>query len=38
VRCLSFPGATVSAAAAKLGISRATIYRRMTRLGITIPK
>jgi transcriptional regulator of acetoin/glycerol metabolism len=38
VRCLSMPGATVSGAAAELGISRATIYRRMARLGITIPK
>lgn len=38
VRCLSKPGVTVSGAAAELGISRATIYRRMARLGITIPK
>jgi transcriptional regulator of acetoin/glycerol metabolism len=38
VRCLSMPGATVSGAAAELGISRATIYRRMARLGITIPR
>ncbi|MCQ6269318.1 Fis family transcriptional regulator [Pseudarthrobacter sp. R1] len=38
VRCLSMPGATVSGAAAELGISRATIYRRMAKLGITIPK
>jgi ActR/RegA family two-component response regulator len=38
VRCLSKHGVTVSAAAAELGISRATIYRRMARLGITIPK
>ena len=38
VRCLSKPGATVSGAAAELGISRATIYRRMARLGITIPR
>jgi hypothetical protein len=38
VRCLSVPGATVSGAAAELGISRATIYRRMARLGISIPK
>ena len=28
----------LSRAAAELGISRATIYRRMARLGITIPK
>ena len=38
VRCLSTPGATVSGAAAELGISRATIYRRIARLGITIPR
>ena len=38
VRCLSMPGVTVSGAAAELGISRATIYRRMARLGITIPR
>ncbi|MFC8038014.1 GAF domain-containing protein [Paenarthrobacter sp. NPDC057355] len=38
VRCLSTPGATVVGAAAELGISRATIYRRMARLAIAIPK
>jgi hypothetical protein len=38
VRCLSKHGVTVSGAAVELGISRATIYRRMARLGITIPK
>jgi hypothetical protein len=38
VRCLSAPGATVSGAAAELGMSRATIYRRIARLGIIIPK
>ncbi|MCT9868341.1 Fis family transcriptional regulator [Paenarthrobacter aurescens] len=38
IRSLSKQGATVSGAAAELGISRATIYRRMGRLGITIPK
>ncbi|MET0479902.1 MAG: helix-turn-helix domain-containing protein, partial [Mycetocola sp.] len=38
VRCLSRPGITVAAAAAELGMSRATIYRRMARLGITLPK
>jgi hypothetical protein len=37
-RCLSRPGTTVAAAAAELGISRATIYRRMARMGITAPK
>ncbi|GGI02018.1 helix-turn-helix domain-containing protein [Arthrobacter liuii] len=38
IRCLSRPGITVAAAAAELGIGRATIYRRMARLGITLPK
>lgn len=38
VRCLSLPGTTVAAAAAELGMSRATIYRRMARLGISLPK
>lgn len=38
VRCLSRPGITVAAAAAELGMGRATIYRRMARLGITLPK
>ncbi len=37
-RCLSRPGTTVAAAAVELGISRATIYRRMARLGITAPR
>lgn len=37
-RCLSRPGTTVAAAAAELGISRATIYRRMARLGIVASK
>jgi transcriptional regulator of acetoin/glycerol metabolism len=38
VRYLSRPGITVGAAAAQLGMSRATIYRRMARLGIVSPK
>lgn len=38
VRCLSRPGITVAAAANELGMSRATIYRRMSRLGISAPK
>lgn len=38
IRCLSRPGTTVAAAAIELGMSRATIYRRMSRLGITAPK
>lgn len=37
IRCLSTPGTTVGAAAAELGISRATIYRRIAKLGITLP-
>ncbi|WP_247828550.1 GAF domain-containing protein [Arthrobacter antioxidans] len=38
VRSLAQPGVTVTAAAAELGISRATIYRRIARLGITRPR
>ncbi|WP_217634041.1 helix-turn-helix domain-containing protein [Raineyella antarctica] len=38
VRCLSRPGVTMSAAAAELGLSRATIYRRVARLGIVLPR
>ncbi|ASN20201.1 hypothetical protein CGK93_11365 [Arthrobacter sp. YN] len=38
IRCLSKQGVTVGGAAAELGVSRATIYRRMDRLGITNPK
>lgn len=38
IRYLSRPGITVAAAAAELGMSRATIYRRMARLGISAPK
>ncbi|MET0916050.1 MAG: GAF domain-containing protein [Jiangellaceae bacterium] len=38
IRCLSRPGITVGAAATELGLSRATIYRRMARLGITLQK
>ncbi|MFI5611918.1 GAF domain-containing protein [Amycolatopsis sp. NPDC051903] len=34
VRCLSQPGATVVAAAAELGMGRATIYRKMAQYGI----
>jgi sigma-54 dependent transcriptional regulator, acetoin dehydrogenase operon transcriptional activator AcoR len=37
VRCLIEPGATVSRAAAELGMSRATIYRKITHFGIRIP-
>ncbi|MDN4611577.1 AAA-type ATPase lid domain-containing protein [Arthrobacter burdickii] len=38
VRTLARPGTTVSDAASELGISRATIYRRLAKLGITAPK
>jgi hypothetical protein len=38
IRCLSRPGITVGTAAAELGLSRATVYRRMARLGITVAK
>jgi transcriptional regulator of acetoin/glycerol metabolism len=38
IRYLSMPGATVSGAAAELGISRATIYRRIAKFGIAIPR
>ena len=38
IRCLTRPGTTVGSAAAELGLSRATVYRRMARLGITLPK
>jgi transcriptional regulator of acetoin/glycerol metabolism len=38
IRCLAQPGITVATAAAELGLSRATIYRRMSRLGISLPK
>lgn len=38
IRYLSRPGTPVAAAAAELSLSRATIYRRMARLEITMPK
>jgi sigma-54 dependent transcriptional regulator, acetoin dehydrogenase operon transcriptional activator AcoR len=37
IGCLTRPGITVTAAAAELGVSRATVYRRMARLGISLP-
>lgn len=37
VRCLTEPGSTAAQAAAKLGMSRATIYRRIARYGIRTP-
>lgn len=36
-RCLSEPGITVAGAAAALGLSRATLYRKMARYDITAP-
>jgi transcriptional regulator of acetoin/glycerol metabolism len=37
VRCLTEPGMTMARAAAHLGMSRATLYRRTARYGIDIP-
>jgi sigma-54 dependent transcriptional regulator, acetoin dehydrogenase operon transcriptional activator AcoR len=37
VRCLAEPGMTVTRAAHRLGISRATAYRRVAHYGIQIP-
>ncbi|GAA0895229.1 hypothetical protein GCM10009559_50250 [Pseudonocardia zijingensis] len=37
VRCLVEPGATAARAAAELGMSRATIYRKIAQYGIRIP-
>ncbi|MDL5158784.1 helix-turn-helix domain-containing protein [Actinomycetospora termitidis] len=37
VRCLAEPGATPARAAAALGMSRSTVYRRIARYGIRIP-
>jgi sigma-54 dependent transcriptional regulator, acetoin dehydrogenase operon transcriptional activator AcoR len=34
IRCLTEPGTTIAQAASKLGISRATIYRRIAQYGI----
>lgn len=36
-RCLAEPGASVTAAAAELGMSRATVYRRIARYGLARP-
>ena len=38
VRCLSRPGATARQAAEELGISRATIYRKIAAYGIHVPR
>jgi sigma-54 dependent transcriptional regulator, acetoin dehydrogenase operon transcriptional activator AcoR len=37
-RCLVEPGMTVTKAADALGISRATVYRRVARYGIRVPR
>ncbi|CDR10943.1 GAF domain-containing protein [Streptomyces iranensis] len=37
VRCLTEPGTTVAQAAAKMGMGRATVYRKMARYGIRVP-
>ncbi|SFS82508.1 helix-turn-helix domain-containing protein [Saccharopolyspora flava] len=37
IRCLTEPGTTVGEAARELGVSRATIYRKMAQYRITIP-
>jgi transcriptional regulator of acetoin/glycerol metabolism len=37
VRCLTEPGTTVAQAAEKLGIGRATIYRKIAQYDIQIP-
>ncbi|KAA9160271.1 Fis family transcriptional regulator [Amycolatopsis acidicola] len=38
VRCLTEPGATVVRAAAKLGMGRATLYRKMAQYDIKVPR
>jgi hypothetical protein len=37
VRCLTEPGATLVQAAVKLGISRATLYRKISQYELTVP-
>ncbi|MCZ2860680.1 GAF domain-containing protein [Blastococcus sp. VKM Ac-2987] len=37
VRCLTEPGTTVTRAAQTLGIARATLYRKITHYGLTLP-
>ena len=37
MRALTRPGATVMAAAAELGMSRATIYRKISQYDLRIP-
>jgi transcriptional regulator of acetoin/glycerol metabolism len=38
VRALTEPGTTVSRAAARLGVGRATVYRKIAQYDITVPK
>ncbi len=38
VKALAVPGTTVARAAEQLGISRATVYRRVSRYGIEVPR
>jgi DNA-binding NtrC family response regulator len=37
LRCLTRPGATVVQAAAELGLSRATLYRKIAQYGLRVP-
>ncbi len=37
IRCLTEPGTTVGEAARELGVSRATIYRKMAQYRIAVP-
>ncbi|WP_433870340.1 GAF domain-containing protein [Saccharopolyspora sp. CA-218241] len=38
VRCLIAPGTSVTRAAAELGLSRATVYRKIAQYGIALPR
>ncbi|MCW2583148.1 MAG: Sigma54 specific transcriptional regulator, Fis family, partial [Klenkia sp.] len=37
LRCLTVPGATVVGAAGELGLSRATLYRKISQYGLRVP-
>ncbi|GAA2253084.1 hypothetical protein GCM10010145_21050 [Streptomyces ruber] len=37
MRCLTEPATTVAQAADRLGMSRATVYRKLGQYGISIP-
>ncbi len=37
IRCLTEPGTTVAQAAAKLGMGRATVYRKIAEYDIRLP-